>query len=706
MRITVFFEKMLNHRAVQAIRRGLVTLIPILMIGAFSLVLKSLPIAPYQEFITQSLNGIFYDFFEMVYQATFGLLAVYMAVSVGYHYGLLVSANSRNSLYGTILVSVACFGIMSGFPGTLADAMGAKGMSVAIIASCVSCSLYIHIDSRVKTARLYADGVDARLNNSLGAIKPALYTIVIFTAAVFLILKLTGETSVYDLMFNAMNYLFEHIENGLLKGILFVLISTVLWFFGIHGSNMLESVASSVFTPAVAVNAELVAAGLAPTQILTKPFFDSFVLIGGCGATLSLLAALLLFSRRRGTQRLARISVIPMLFNINETMVFGLPVIYNPTFLIPFLCVPIVNFITTYLAMYLGLVPLVVRTVEWTTPIFYNGYLAVDSPAGIVLQIVNLTVGVLIYCPFVRRYDREKLNNSKQDYEELVNAMKQSEQLRTPIRLIDVSANYGWMAKALSVDLEEAMADGRLSLFYQPQYRLDGSCLGAEALLRWEHPVLGIIYPPLVFQLALETGKLAALEKWVVRQAAEEAEKLNRKPEESEETGAPFKISANVTGVTMQNPDFEVFLRDLAKEKDIKKMGFCLELTEQAALQLNDIQKERFARIHEMGYHLAVDDFSMGNTSIQYLIGNYFDLVKLDGGLVKGIRENSRCRDIISSIIQLSNTLGFDVLAEYVSSGELRDELANVGCTLYQGWYYSKAVPAAELEQNRWVQKK
>lgn len=695
MHLKIFFRKMLDSRAIQSIRRGLVTLIPILMIGAFSLVLKSLPVTIYQSFITEQLNGAFYKFFEMVYQATFGLLAIYMAVAIGYHYGILASAERRHSLYGTILVSLACFGILSGFPGTAADSLGAKGMSVAIIASCLSCPLYVFVDRHIKTARLYADGVDARLSNAIGAIKPILITVTIFAAAHYIMIRLLHVESFYSLLIDTSNTLFEEIDNGMAKGFLFVMLSTVLWFFGIHGSDMLEGVATSVFSPAVGVNSALVSAGLQPTEILTKPFFDSFVLLGGCGSTLCLLLALLMFGKRRGTVRLARISVIPMLFNINEIMVFGLPVIYNPIFVVPFLCVPAVTFLISYLSMYLGLVPLVTRTVEWTTPIFINGYLAVGSFAGVLLQIVNLAVGTLIYRPFVKMYDNDRLRNSRRDYEELVDAVKESEQTRMPVHLNDVLASYGWMAKALSMDLEQAMVDGTLSLSYQPQYRLDGSCLGAEALLRWNHPSLGIIYPPLVFQLALETGKLTELEEWVVGQAAEFADRINSG---SAADAVPLKISANVTGTTMQNAEFEEFLSELAREKEIGKLGFCLELTEQAALLLNDRQKERFARIHEMGYHLAVDDFSMGSTSIQYLIGNYFDLVKLDGGLVGDIRENPRCRDIISSIVQLSNTLGFAVIAEYVGSRELRDELADVGCTLYQGWFYSKALPAAEFE--------
>ena len=125
----------------------------------------------------------------------------------------------------------------------------------------------------------------------------------------------------------------------------------------------------------------------------------------------------------------------------------------------------------------------------------------------------------------------------------------------------------------------------------------------------------------------------------------------------------------------------------------------CIEITEQAVLQLDDVLNERFHQIREMGYQLAVDDFSMGSTSIQYLTGSYFNLLKLDGSLVKGILDNPRCCEIISSIIQLTNSLEMMVLAEYVSNAAIQEKLLELGCELYQGWYYSPAITLSEFEK-------
>ena len=96
--------------------------------------------------------------------------------------------------------------------------------------------------------------------------------------------------------------------------------------------------------------------------------------------------------------------------------------------------------------------------------------------------------------------------------------------------------------------------------------------------------------------------------------------------------------------------------------------------------------------IHDMGFMLAIDDFSMGSTSIHYLKDNLFDIIKLDGSLIRGLSTHANCREIISSIVQLSSTLRLTVLAEFVETEEDRETLHEIGCDCYQGYLYSPAV--------------
>lgn len=688
------FSRIQDLVVVQSIRFSLITMIPILMIGSFFLVVASIPIDGYQHLISTWNGGALLHIFEGIYNTTFGMLSIYTAATVGYHYGNLYVRRERNFGHVTLLLSLSGFFVLSGVPDVTMDVFGAKGMFTAIVSACIASRLFISMFQRIHHKTLLTDGADVRLGMALQTIFPAAITIAIFVVVNMVILRVFDVSSVYELLIQMLNGMFTYIKGDLWRGLCFVFLSSVLWFFGIHGGNMLEGVSNDILLKATEKNILLVSQGKEATEILTKQLIDFFVLMGGCGATLCLLAALLLFSKRNNTKQLVKISVFPMLFNVNEIMVFGLPIIYNTTFLIPFLCTPLVCFLITYVSMKTGLVPLITQDVQWTTPIFISGYKATGSLAGSFLQLINLCVGVAIYAPFVKRYDKEKVRVAKRDYEKLVSKLQESEQTRVPVRLTDDAFPYGWMGKALAADLQLAMEQQELKLYYQPQYNANGKCIGAEALLRWNHVIHGNIYPPLVFQLAEEAGFLETLEEWVVRKAAADIQLLREKYPDPK-----LKISVNVTGTTIQLKTFERFLRNLARSYPVREMGMCIEITEQAVLQLDDVLNERFHQIREMGYQLAVDDFSMGSTSIQYLTGSYFNLLKLDGSLVKGILDNPRCCEIISSIVQLTNSLEMMVLAEYVSNAAIQEKLLELGCELYQGWYYSPAITLPEFEK-------
>lgn len=689
-----FFTKIQDLVVVQSIRFSLITMIPVLMIGSFFLVLASIPVDAYQNMISTWGDGALLHIFNGIYNTTFGMLSIYTAATVGYHYGNLCTKRERNFGHVTLLVSLSGYFVLSGVPDAAMDVFGAKGMFTAIVSACIASRLFIWLFQRIHHKTLLTDGADVRLGMALQTIFPAAITIGIFVVVNMVILSVFDVSSVLELIIQTINGMFTHVKGDLWRGLCFVIVSSVLWFFGIHGSNMLEGVSNDILLKATEKNMLLVEQGKEATEFLTKQVIDFFVLMGGCGATMCLLVALLIFSKRNNTKQLVKISVFPMLFNVNEIMVFGLPIIYNTTFLIPFLCTPVVCFLITYVSMKTGLVPLITQDVEWTTPIFISGYKATGSIAGSILQLVNLCVGVAIYAPFVKRYDKEKVKVAKRDYEKLVSKLKESEQTRVPVRLTDDAFPYGWMGKALAADLQLAMEQQELRLYYQPQYHADGRCIGAEALLRWNHVVYGKIYPPLVFKLAEEAGFLEILEEWVVRKAASDIQIMQEKY-----PGQKLKISVNVTGTTIQSKVFERFLKNLARSYPVNKMGMCIEITEQAVLQLDDVLNERFRQIREMGFQLAIDDFSMGSTSIQYLTGSFFNLVKLDGSLVEGILDNPRCCEIISSIVQLTNSLQMMVLAEYVSDAAIQEKLLELGCELYQGWHYSPAITLTDFEE-------
>ena len=676
--------------SVRAIRSGLAMIVPVLLLGSFCLVLQYFPIVQYQDFINMLWNGSFMDFLQLLYNATFGMVSVYLCVAVSYCY-----ARQNFHIGGELcapLTALICMFVCCGVIDNQWDALGVKGMFIAILSAIFGSKLYGFFYICMDKRRPYMESADTDLNAAIFMIFPAAFTCIIFALCDLALMHFFKVESLYELFTRAMNFLFQSFGRSAAAGLLFVIFSSLLWFFGIHGSNVLESVMQELFTPALQTNIDLVHSGLQPTEILTKQFFDVFVLMGGCGTAICLLLSIILFSKRHNNRRLAKMATIPMLFNINEIMTFGFPIVFNMGMFLPFVCTPIVTFIISYLAMVIGLVPVVTAEVNWTIPVILGGYMATGSIRGSILQIVNMIVGVMIYRPFVLEYDRRCEKEMFTIQQELVSILQESERTRIPVQLSELPGQKGAMARALQEDIKYFLKQRELPLHFQPEFDADWNYIGAEALLRWNHPVFGMLYPPLIIQLAKEGNMLEELECKILLQAVSDSEHLE------DATGKRWTVSVNVPAELLSQSTYLDYLKKLIDEGKVHPGEICLEITEQTVMLENEQTLTTFRDIHNMGYLLAIDDFSMGHTSLSYLQRNSFDLVKLDGNLVASLEDNPRCADIIQTMVSLADNLNFKLLAEHVETQRQMEMLKQLGCTLYQGFLVSPAVSLAELE--------
>lgn len=684
-----------RSRILQCIKNGLVMMIPILLTGSFALLFRSLPIPVYQQFIATFLSGAIYQLLTFIYDATFGFLAVYTTVAISAAYARRNRA-LRKSDFGPIFTALICFCIFSGvlLEKTPASVLGANGMFTAIFCAIFASVLYTRLEKKFAGyVRLYTDGADGEFREAVASFFPSFVVILLFALVNLIIMQVCSCNGFQSALLLLLNNLFVDAGRTLGSALFYVLVSSAFWFVGIHGENVLEPISSQLFLPITEINMLAGRAGDMTGRIYSKTFFDIFVTMGGCGTTICLLLALLLFGKRRSDRSLTRAAAIPVLLNINEILVFGLPIVFNPVLFIPFIITPLVMVLTSSFAMSVGLVPVPIRTVEWTTPILLGGYLATGSVSGAILQAANIVIGVLIYLPFVRIHDEQSRRNARSRMKELTELYQQSEDECSPLELLSVYEPLGGVARTLAEDLHFRLQSQLPSLFYQPQYDSSGNCIGAEALLRWEHPLYGIVYPPMLLRLAEETGQLALLEKAVYQSVVKDMDRLLAILSEN------AKISVNISGQMVQTDEFEEFLRQLHCEHRDACSHICIEITEQTALQINDALIGRLKRIHDMGFLLAIDDFSMGSTSIKYLQSSVFDLVKLDGALSRDVVNNVRSRDIIASITSLSQNFGINVLAEYVETEDQRDMLEGAGCRMYQGYLYSSAVPIEQLDK-------
>ncbi|MBR3734871.1 MAG: EAL domain-containing protein, partial [Lachnospiraceae bacterium] len=186
--------------------------------------------------------------------------------------------------------------------------------------------------------------------------------------------------------------------------------------------------------------------------------------------------------------------------------------------------------------------------------------------------------------------------------------------------------------------------------------------------------------------LAKECGNLYELETYIIERSIRDSEGFRKR------FGEKFKLSVNVTVTTLYDKRFVGFVKKMADRYQLKPGNICIEITEETELVTTEETGALIKEIRSFGYTFALDDFSMGHTSLQYLQHNQFDLVKLDGNLVRSILTNDRTKEIINSIVYLSKSLDFKVLAEYVETNEQKEALEQIGCLLYQGYLYSPAI--------------
>ena len=670
-----------------AIREGLFSMIPLLLLGSFSLVFANFPVPAYQAWLASFAGGRLLLLIRGLYQATFGYLAFIMVLTVSYAYGRECTGGETAVFYP--LVSLSGF-IAFVYPSQSASVFGPEWCFTALCITLVSCWLFRTSMCWIAKIRyLHTSGTDPLFNLMIRAMAPAILIVSAFAVLGNLLLNLGGADQVLNFGGVAFSGLFERLGNNLPSALLYVLLSHALWFVGVHGTNSLEMVSRNFFEQGVTDNQTLVSMGIAPAQIFSKTFLDTFVFLGGCGAACCFVLALLLAARQKRNRRLAKFGAFPALFNISEFLVFGFPIILNPYIIVPFILTPLVLTLISSAAMALGLVPLVTHSVEWTVPIFFSGYTATGSWAGVVLQAVNLGVGTLIYIPFIRWGEKKENMRVLENIRSLEENMRSREQIIWTQNLVWNSAADRRTAKILSGDLYHAMQEEELELYFQPQVEADGTCCETEALLRWNYLNREFIFPPLMIALAEQAGFLNELGDYVLRRACRGLREMEA------QLGTDLSVAVNILPLQLESGNFVPALKQILGECGVPGEKLVLEFTEQIALHLSPRVEARIQEIKDLGIRVSMDDFGMGHGSVLQLQETLFDEVKLDGSLTEQVVGNSRVREIIGGIVQLSQRLGIQVIAERVETEAERDRLAELGCTRYQGYLYGRPMPLA-----------
>lgn len=245
----------------------------------------------------------------------------------------------------------------------------------------------------------------------------------------------------------------------------------------------------------------------------------------------------------------------------------------------------------------------------------------------------------------------------------------------------------------LSTALRHALVTNQLQLYYQPQLSIDGArIIGAEALLRWQHPELGWVSPAEFIPVAEESGQIIAIGEWVMRTAVEQLKTWM-------DRGLPAMIMAvNLSVAQFRQANLPVLISNILEEVKLPAEYLEVELTESAAMDDPQGAIEIMENIHSRGIRMSIDDFGTGYSSLSYLKRFKVYKLKIDQSFVRNLDSDLEDRMIVAAIISMASTLGMQTIAEGVETVEQLEALKLLGCNEIQGFYFSRPLPADKFE--------
>jgi len=219
----------------------------------------------------------------------------------------------------------------------------------------------------------------------------------------------------YDAVYQVVQQPLESVVQSLWGILILMFVAQLFWVIGIHGNQMVKPIREPLLLGAIMVNMTAFEQGKEAPNIITMPFWDVYMSIGGSGLTIGLLTAVMLATRRKEMREIAKLSFGPGIFNINEPLIFGTPIVLNPILIPPFIIAPLVNGVIAWVATSAGLVNKVTVNAPWTLPGPIGAFLATGGDwRAIVLNILLIVLSILIYYPFVKIYDKNELEKENQ----------------------------------------------------------------------------------------------------------------------------------------------------------------------------------------------------------------------------------------------------------------------------------------------------
>ncbi|MBN1467118.1 MAG: PTS cellobiose transporter subunit IIC [Fusobacteriaceae bacterium] len=426
-KMTLFLEKYLmpiagkiaEQKHLGAMRDGMLMAMPLLIVGSAFLILGFIPIPGYDKFMAGIFGEQWLSKITLPVGVTFNLMAVFANIGIAYKlcekYKVEPLLGSMISLGAFLLVSPNTIKVGEQVVGGVIPTalMGGQGLFVSMIMAMISAEIYRTLIQKNIVIKL-PPSVPPTVGKSFGALIPG--AVVITTAWIInLVVAMTPFENIHYVISKLLVGPVTAIGGSYFGMLTLVLLANMLWMCGLHGANIVYGVAAPMLYTLMDQNLQAFKAGQEIPNIVSQNMFDIFVSIGGSGGTLGLVILMMTRAKSAHLKELGKLSIAPGLFNINEPIIFGTPIVMNPLMLIPFLLSPAVAVTLAYFTMKMGLVAkLPGIAAPWTSPAGIGAFIASGGKisAGL-LQFVIVLVQIVIWYPFFKIMDKQKYDEEQ-----------------------------------------------------------------------------------------------------------------------------------------------------------------------------------------------------------------------------------------------------------------------------------------------------
>lgn len=406
-------SKFASLRYMRALKSGFMVIMPLTIIASVFLLITDFPITGYPEFMAKIFGPEWDSFLSPAYRATFDMMGILLAGTIAYK---LAESDEVDPL-PVMIISIVAYVIVTPKFVTAESGevinkvlpmawLGTKGVITAIIMSITSTEIYRFIVKKNLVIKL-PENVPPMVYKSFFSLVPGV--IVVAFALLVNGIFLTMGKSMHEFIYDILQVPLQGLTASPIAITIVAGLNGFLWWFGIH-PTVVNSIVNPLLNANSVENLELFKQGaltLENANIGTIQMIDQFETIGGAGMTIGLVLAMLVVAKSQRMKMLSKLSTVPAVFNINEPIVFGLPIIMNPLMLIPITLAPIVSVLIAYGAIVIGFMnPFNGVVAPWPTPPIFSGFL-VSGWQGAVVQVVAIIAAFAIYYPFVLALDKQ-----------------------------------------------------------------------------------------------------------------------------------------------------------------------------------------------------------------------------------------------------------------------------------------------------------